>query len=278
MIQRLIKEAFFMTRSPASSARRKTALVTGASRGIGLELTRLLAQDGHDLVLVARSEDALHQIAGKLERTYEIRATVLVQDLSRPEAPGEMFDVLQADSILIDVLVNNAGFGLHGPFREMNLDAGRDLLQVNNAALTALTRRLLPGMLERGSGRILNVASLAAFMPGPMMAVYHASKAYVLRLSVALAEELRGSGVTVTALCPGYVRTGFQDRAGVDLGRVRMARLGVMSAARVARIGYRGTMRGKSVIIPGVLNKLLALGSKLGPRWLVTRIAHWLQA
>lgn len=267
-----------MTQRSASSTRRETALVTGASRGIGLELARLLAQDGYDLVLVARSEDALKQIARELEAAHAIQARVLVQDLSRPEASGVVFAALEASSTAVDVLVNNAGFGSHGPFREIDGITARDMLQVNNAALTELTRQFLPGMLERGSGRILNVASLAAFMPGPMMAVYHASKAYVLRLSVALAEELRGSGVTVTVLCPGYVRTGFQDRAALDLGTVRIARLGVMDAATVARVGYRGMMRGKVVVVPGVVNKLLALGSKLGPRFLVTRIAHWLQA
>lgn len=266
-----------MIQRSASSPRRETALVTGASSGIGLELARLLAQDGYDLVLLARRREKLAQIATELEGPHAIRATVLPCDLSRSEAPDQVFEALQADSTVVDVLINNAGFGLYGHFVGVDVVAMRDLLQVNIAALTHLTRRFLPGMVERGAGHVLNVASLAAFMPGPMMAVYHASKAYVLRLSAALAEELRGSGVTVTALCPGYVRTGFEDRSGLRMDEVRLSRLGVMDAATVARAGYRGMLRGKRVVVPGVLSKLLALGSKLGPRSLVTRVAHWLQ-
>ena len=266
-----------MTQSSASSARRKTALVSGASSGIGLELARLLAQDGYGLVLVARRREKLAQVAAELEGAHAIRATVLPRDLSRPEAPDEVFEALQADSVAVDVLVNSAGFGLYGRFGEIDTAAACDLLRVNIVALTHLTRRFLPGMVERGAGRILNVASLAAFMPGPMMATYHASKAYVLRLSAALAEELRGSGVTVTALCPGYVRTGFEDRSGLRIDEVRLSRLGVMDAAAVARAGYRGMMRGRRVVVPGLVSKLLVLGVKIGPRNLVTRIAHWLQ-
>lgn len=266
-----------MTQRPAFSPRRKTALVTGASRGIGLELARLLAREEYDLVLVARSEDQLNRVATDLEQTHVVQVTVLPRDLSSPEAVDEVFHTLQASAIAVDVLVNNAGFGLYGPFHTLDVAAGRDLLQVNVAALTQLTRRFLPEMLERGSGRILNVASLAAFMPGPMMAVYHASKAYVLSLSMALAEELRDSGVTVTALCPGYVRTGFQDRAALELDAVKISRLGVMDAATVAKAGYRGMVQGKAVVVPGLVNKLLAVGATLAPRGLVTRIAHWLQ-
>lgn len=266
-----------MTQSSSPPARRKTALVTGASSGIGLELARLLAQDGYDLVLVARREGVLARLAAELEGDHAIRAGVLPCDLSRPEAADEVFEALQADSVAIDVLVNSAGFGLYGRFEEIDTAAACDLLQVNIVALTHLTRRFLPGMVERGAGNILNVASLAAFMPGPMMAIYHASKAYVLRLSAALAEELRGSGVTVTALCPGYVRTGFQDRAGLRLEEVRLSRLGMMDVSTVARAGYRGMVRGKRVVVPGLVSKLLALGAKLGPRGVVTRVARWLQ-
>jgi hypothetical protein len=240
-------------------------------------LARLLTQDGHDLFLVARSEDQLNRIAVDLEGAHGIRVIVLARDLSRPEAPDQVVEALWADTVAVDVLVNSAGFGLYGPFREIDVATACDLLQVNVAAVTHLTRRLLPGMLERGGGQILNVASLAAFMPGPMMAVCHASKAYVLRLFIALAEELRGSGVTVTALCPGYVRTGFQDRANLDLQEVRLSRLGVMDAATVARAGYRGMQQAKRVAVPGLVRKLIVLGVKLAPRDLVSRVAHWLQ-
>jgi len=183
---------------------------------------------------------------------------------------------LKQAAVQVDVLVNNAGYGTSGPFETTELRTELDLLQVNVVALTHLTKLLLPAMLAAKRGRILNVASTAAFQPGPFMAVYYASKAYVLSFSEALAEELSGTGVTVTTLCPGPVPTGFQARAGVDLKKVVRTPL-VMDAAAVARAGYVGLMKGKRLVVPGLGNKLLVQSERFAPRRLVTKIARFLQ-
>ena len=193
-----------------------TALVTGASSGIGLELARLFAHDGYDLILVARSVEKLDRLGAELSARHGIRARTVGADLGSPDAPGAIAETLKQAAVRIDVLVNNAGYGVHGPFAKTELQTELDLLRVNVVALTHLTKLLLPTMLARRAGRILNVASTAGFQPGPLMAVYSASKAYVLSFSEALAEELAGTGVTVTTLCPGPVLTGFQARAGLD--------------------------------------------------------------
>ena len=183
----------------------KTALITGASVGIGRDLAELFARDGHHLVLTARNEGQLQELAAKLRDQYHVNVEVIVQDLSVAGASQQIFERLQSKPI--DYVVNNAGFGSHGLFAGAELQSQLAMLQVNIVALTHLTRLLLPGMLARKSGRILNVASLAAFLPGPYMAVYYATKAYVLSFSEALSSETAGSGVTVTALCPGATRT-----------------------------------------------------------------------
>ncbi len=199
---------------------RLTALVTGASSGIGEDLARLFAADGHNLVLVARGGERLHALAGELRDRKRIAASVIVADLSDPASPDRIARELVENGQQIDVLVNNAGFGQYGMFAKVDpVELGR-LLQVNVSALTLLTRLLLPGMLSRRSGRVLNVASTAAFQPGPLMAPYYASKAYVLSLSEALAEETRGTGVTVTCLCPGPTTTRFQARAGMQKSKL----------------------------------------------------------
>jgi len=198
--------------------------------------------------------------------------TVLPKDLTEPKAADEIAASLFEASIPVDVLVNNAGFGLQGPFISTDLQDELDMLQVNVTALTHLTKLMLPGMLSRKAGGVLNVASTAAFQPGPLMAVYYASKAYVLALSEALTEELRGTGVTVTALCPGATHTAFQQRAGLD--RARIFRAGVMDAPRVARVGYRGFRRGRAIVIPGMKNNILACAAQVAPRGLVRRIVH----
>lgn len=249
----------------------ETVLITGASSGIGRELARLFARDGADLVLIARSEDRLRERAGELEAEYGARAQVLPADLSRPASPGEIAEALAQRHIQVDVLVNNAGFGAHGPVAGIGAERQLEMIEVNVAALTRLTALLLPGMLERRRGAILNVASTAAFQPGPYEAVYCATKAYVLSFTEALAEEVRGSGVRVSCLAPGATDTGFAARAGT-LG-TRLFRRGVMDAGRVARAGHDGVRRGRPLVIPGLRNRVLAFSVRLAPRILATRVA-----
>jgi hypothetical protein len=246
-----------MTDSPG-----KTALVTGASVGIGRDLAELFARDGHHLVLTARNEPQLRELAAQLRDQHRVNVDVIVQDLSAADGPQRIFDSLQSKSI--DYLVNNAGFGTHGPFAQSDLSTQLGMLQVNVMALTHLTRLFLPGMLKRGGGRIMNVASVAGFLPGPLMAVYYASKAYVLSFSEALANELAGSGVTVTALCPGPTKTQFQKRAGIEdspLFKMRM-----MDSMTAARIGYGAMMRGRRSVVPGFSNKFSVLAMRFLPR------------
>ena len=249
--------------------RPRTALITGASSGIGYELAVVFARHGYRLVVVARGEARLNQLAQMLQARHGASVTVLACDLSRPSAPGEVLQGLAAASIEVDVLVNNAGFGMHGLFAQGDPDEQLRLLQVNMVAVTQLTRLLLPAMLARRDGKILNVASTAAFQPGPMMALYYASKAYVLSFAEALADELRGTGVTATVLCPGPTRTEFQERAKVANTKLMQGR--IMTAVDVALAGYEGLARGKTLVIPGFRNKLLAFAVRLAPRALVTR-------
>jgi hypothetical protein len=255
---------------------RPVALVTGASSGIGLELARLCAKGGHDLVLVARNQTKLEELARYLNGMYHVRVEVVPADLARPEAPAEIMREVNERGLALDVLINNAGFGLWGLFGRQDLTRVLDMIQVNVTALTVLTRLVLPELVSRRRGRILNVASTAAFAPGPLMAVYYATKAYVLHFSEAISNELRGTGVTVTALCPGPTPTGFAEAAGVG-GTNLFQGPAVMGVERVAAAGYRGMLRGKAVVIPGVFNRLLVLGIRLSPRWAVRQVARWLQ-
>ncbi len=253
-------------------AERKTALITGTSSGIGLDLARLFARDGFDLVLVARSEAKLRELATELG----VPATVIAADLSKPDAAQRVVDELRAKSVIVDALVNNAGLGLAGAFVDNDLTKVLEMIQVNIVALTALTRLLLSPMVARRSGRILNVASTAAFQPGPLMAVYYATKAYVLSFSEAIADELRDTGVTVTALCPGPTATGFA--AVADVGATRLFTLAKPArSADVARAGYEAMKRGKRLVIPGLKNKLLAQSVRVTPRRLVTAIVRKFQ-
>lgn len=253
-----------------------TALVTGASSGIGLELATLLARNGHDLVVVARNRDRLEAIAGGLREEFGVAVTVMAKDLAAPGAPGEVARELSASGTVVDILVNNAGVGVYGLFASTPPERDPEMIQVNVAALTHLTRLFLPGMLERRRGRILNLASTAAFQPGPLMAVYYATKAYVLSFSEALANETAGTGVTVTTLCPGPTLTEFQSRAGFGNVPLFKGPL-VMGAADVARAGYEGMMRGQRLVIPGAINKTLVQALRVTPRRLVTAIARRLQ-
>jgi len=253
-----------------------TALVTGASSGIGLELTKLLARDRHDLALVGRDRGRLDELAKELSGGFGVAATVLIHDLSNPAAPAAIARELSDQFVTIDVLINCAGFGTAGQFAETPISTSLGLIQVNVAVPTHLTSLFLPGMLERRRGRILNVASTAAFQPGPFMAVYFASKAYLLSFSEALSSELRGTGVTVTTLCPGTTRTEFHDRAGLKPVFPFKGPM-VSSAESVARAGYAGLMCGKRLVIPGLANRFFVHAQRLAPRRLTTAITRKLQ-
>ena len=250
-----------------------TTLVTGASSGIGLELATLLAKNRHDVVLVARGSDKLDGIARGLGEEFGVAATALAADLSDPSAPLDIFLTLAERKVVIDVLVNDAGFGVYGFFAETSLEKELAMIQVNVAALTQLTKLFLPGMLERRRGRVLNVASTAAFQPGPLMAVYYATKAYVLSFSEALGNETAGTGVTVTALCPGPTATDFRRRADFQPARSLPGPL-VMDAAAVARAGYEGMVRGKRVVVPGLANFAFVQALRATPRNLATAISR----
>jgi short-subunit dehydrogenase len=249
---------------------RKTALITGASTGIGRELAELFAGDGYDLVIVARTAAALLEVAETLEKQHKIDVTAMAVDLSKPGFTGEI--IAELGDRPIDVLVNNAGFGLLAPIAEADPEVVTGMMQLNMVSLVQLTRMYLPQMLERNSGRIMNVASTAAFQPGPFMSVYFASKSFVLSFSEAITHELKGTGVTVTALCPGPTRTEFGKRAGTSRTHLMKDRM-TMDAASVARIGYRAMMKGKTTVVPGVMNKLLIFMIRFFPRKLPPAVA-----
>jgi short-subunit dehydrogenase len=263
-------------RSKRNGAQRPTALVTGGSGGIGLEIGKALARREFDLVLVARNRDALEAAAGQIEGKHTVRVHVFAADLRRREAPEAISDFLRNENIPIEMLVNNAGFGLGGEFAETELTRELEMIQVNIAALTHLTKLFLPAMIKRRSGRILNVASTAAFQPGPLMAVYYATKAYVLSFSQALAEELRNAGVTVTALCPGPTRTEFAAEAQVGNSRLFTA-FGIADASDVAEYGVSAMLHGRRVAIPGIKNKIVAQANRFAPRALTAKVARLAQ-
>jgi short-subunit dehydrogenase len=262
--------------SKLNGNQRQTALITGGSGGIGFEIAKVLARKGFDLVLVARKRDTLEAAAGQLEGKYGARVQVFAADLRRPDAPQSIFQFLHNENLPIEVLVNNAGFGLGGEFADTKLQRELEMIQVNISALTHLTKLFLPPMIKRKSGRVLNVASTAAFQPGPLMAVYYATKAYVLSFSQALAEELRHSGVTVTALCPGATATDFAATAGMGSSRLFTA-FGIADADDVAEFGVAAMMHGRRIAIPGIKNKIVAQASRFAPRAVSTRISRLLQ-
>ncbi len=251
----------------------ESVLITGASSGIGLELAKLFAADGSDLVLVARRADRLRRLAEELQAAHGIAVRVLPGDLADPQAPQAIYEQLRAEGVSVEVLVNNAGFGERGRFATLDVRRQLDMLQVNVAALTHLNRLFLPGMLERRRGAILNVGSVAGFLPGPNTAIYYATKAYVLSFTEALAAELGGTGVRVSLLAPGATATEFATAAGYP-----GTRPGAMDAATVARAGYEGLRAGRVLIVPGLKNRIAVLGVRLLPRAVVRRAVRWLQA
>jgi short-subunit dehydrogenase len=257
---------------PSPAPGRPHALVTGASKGIGRDLALQLADRGYDLVLVARDQAALERLAETL-RARGVGVHPLGADLARPGAAERLAATVEGLGIAPEILVNNAGFGATGDLAATSIDQAGEMIQLNIAALVELTQRLLPGMRRRGRGRILQVASVAVFMPIPSMAVYAASKAFVLSFSQALAWELRGSGITVTALCPGATSTGFAQRAGASDTPMFTSPL-VMAPERVAALGLRALFSGRPVVVTGTLNRLLVAAAGLLPRAWVLRIAQ----
>ena len=253
----------------------KTVLITGASGGIGYELSKVFSKNGYNLVLVSRNKQRLEVIAKELENQYDIQAKVIPKDLSKSSAPQELYDDMVANGIDIDVLVNNAGFAINGKFTGFSADKNMELIQLNITSLTLLCKLFGTDMVKRRSGSILNVASTAAFQAGPLMSTYYASKAYVLLLSEALNNELAQDGINVTVLCPGPTHTEFAVRA--DMSSTKIANVPwVMSATEVAEIGFSGLMKGKNIVIPGLMNKLLAFSVRFTPRSVMTLIIRYL--
>jgi short-subunit dehydrogenase len=251
-----------------------TVLITGASGGIGYELAKLFARDRHNLVLVARSADKLARVATDLQ-AHGVTVNTIALDLTDPPAPKFLFDQLQREGIAIDMLINNAGFGTFGEFAQLPEAEILGQIDLNIRALTELTRLFLPPMIARHSGRVMNVASTAAFQPGPLMAVYYATKAYVLSFSGAIANELAHSGVTVTCFCPGATHTDFAQRAGIENSRI-FKTFGAMSAEKVALDGYRAVMERRTLAISGAHNWIVAQSTRFAPRKLVTAISRWI--
>jgi uncharacterized protein len=247
----------------SSMTDKHTALVTGASRGIGLELAKLFAADGHDLILVARSVDSMNALAEELKTAHDISVRVEPCDLADPASRAALCERLS--EVAVDVLVNNAGFGSNGAFHELDIDSELKQIQVNVCALTELTGRLLPGMVERGRGRVLNIASTAGFQAGPYMAVYYATKAYVITFTEGLAGELKGTGVTVTAHCPGATGTAFAAAAGNDTAKL-FTKGSVATAEDVALHAYKAMWAGKTLAIHGFTNWMGAFMTRFGPR------------
>jgi len=253
--------------------RDRYALVTGASSGIGYELAKLLAKDGKNLVVIARSQDKLEELKTEIENKYGTIVNVLPKDLSNTDAPQEIFSKLDTEGINVDVLINNAGFAVYGKFAETDWEKESDMIQVNITSLTHLTKLFLKRMLENGSGRIMNVASAIAFLPGPLFSIYAASKAYVLHFSEALANEVNGTGVSVVCFCPAATRSLFWERA--DAGHCRAGKSRLMDSAKAARIGYTALKKGKVTSIAGLAQKMAIFSTRFAPRSVLARMVRW---
>jgi short-subunit dehydrogenase len=250
----------------------KTALITGASSGIGLELAHLFARDGYRLVLVARNRGALRELATELQSRYNAEVWISPKDLAHPASPLELYQELQESNVVLDVLVNNAGFGAEGAFLETDWNVEAEMLQVNIVALTHLTKLFLPQIRAR-EGKLLNVASTAAFLPGPYMSVYYASKAFVLHFTEAIAEELSGTNATITCLCPGPVKTNFQKRANIADSKLLHGPL-LVDVREVAQAAYDGMKKGKRLVIPGWKNRAVVESLRLSPRSMTPKLVR----
>jgi uncharacterized protein len=255
---------------------RSTALVTGASSGIGLEIARAMAQSKHDLVLVARSMEKLRQLESEFSQSYGVNVCSIEADLGRQDAWHNVASETERRGLQVDWLVNNAGFGAVCDFTEIPYDRQQSMIDVNISALVGLSFLFLPKMISRKYGGILNVASTAAFQPGPGMSVYYATKAFVLSFSEGLYEESRQHGVKVSCLCPGATLTGFGQESGMN--RSILFRMGAMKASHVASASYRGWMKGQAIIVPGIKNKLGAMSTRFTPRWVVRRLVRYLNS
>lgn len=251
-------------------------LLTGASSGIGFELAHEFAKHKHNLILVARSTQKLEELRTAIEAQYAVVAEVISLDLSRPDSADQLYKIVKEKNLKIDILVNNAGFGDHGLFVNSELSRNEDMIVLNTLTLTKLTQLFLPEMVKQGQGRILNVASTASFQPGPLMTVYYATKAFVLSFSEGLAEELKGTGVTVTALCPGPTASGFQAIANIqDINLLKAIK--IPTSQEVAEYGYKALMNGTVVAVHGLMNSLMAMSSGFLPRALARKIVMKLQ-
>ena len=246
------------------------ALITGASSGIGYELAKLFARDKHNVILVARREDRLDQLARELEENYQVRAHVIIRDLSQSQSVQEMYDWVKKNDIRIEFLVNNAGFIVYGSFSDSLWDEEQKMMQLHMHTTTHLIKLFLPDMLKNKYGRILNIGSTGSFVPGPYNAIYCATKSYMLSLSEAIAEELNGTGVTVTTLCPGGTITEFETKAIKK--QLTVTKIKGMKAGKVARIAYKALIRGRRVVIPGLQNKLQVFSIRFLPRIIVSRL------
>ena len=251
----------------------KTVLITGASAGIGYELSKVFAKKGYNLVIVSRNKQRLEVIAKEMKNQHNIQTKAIPKDLSKSSAPQELYDEIIADGIDINVLVNNAGFGTNGKFTDFSVDKHMDLIQLNISSLTILCKLFGTDMVKKRSGSILNVASTAAFQPGPLMSTYYASKAYVLMLSEALNNELAQDGVNVTVLCPGPTHTEFFERNEMTDTKIAKSPY-IMKAADVAQAGFSGLMKRKKIVIPGFINKLLAFTVRFTPRSVIILITR----
>lgn len=253
----------------------QTVLITGASAGIGKQLAIQFAKGGDDVVLVARSEDKLQQLAERIVSEHSVAATVICSDLATTDGVDQLCNQLQNRTLHVDTLVNNAGFGALGKFVELPIDRQTDMLMINVVALTRLTRALLPAMLQRGRGGILNVGSIAAYQAGPNMSVYYASKAYVMSFTEGLREELAGTGLHVTCLQPGPTESNFGDDSG--MGKLNMFSSSIMSAKAVAKAGYQGYRDNEDIVIPGWKNRLIVTSTSFLPRFATRKLVGKMQ-
>ncbi len=249
----------------------KYTLITGASAGIGKELSHTFAQNGYNLILVARTRSKLEELARSLESQFGIKTQVIIKDLSDPLAAKQIFESVRDDALCVDILVNNAGVGVGGNFIDSSDNDEMNLMQINITALTMMCKYFAEAMVQQGGGKIVNIASTAAFQPGPYMSTYYASKAYVLSFSEALSVELNSKNISVTTICPGVTQTDFFATANIIGTNLAQSPL-MMSAKQVAEITFNACVKGRGIVIPGLINKLMAFMVRLTPRSIITRI------